>query len=48
MFSWKVGGSKNNQEIIEWLQILLKIFFDEIAPKMQIVRAMRVGDYMFR
>ena len=41
------GGHKNNQEIIGWLQILLEILFNEIAPKMHIFRVTRVGGYMF-
>ena len=37
-------GSQKNQEIIGWLQILMKILFNEIAPKMHIfaLRALRV------
>ena len=41
------GGHKKNQEIIGWLQILLNILFNEIAPKMHIFRATRIGGYMF-
>ena len=41
------GGHKNNQEIIGWPQILPKILFNEIAPKMHIFCPMRVGGYMF-
>ena len=26
-FSWEIGGSQKNQEIIGWLQILMKILF---------------------
>ena len=56
--SWKSWGSKNffirnrgsqkNQEIIGWLQIFMKISFNEIAPNlMHIFRATRIGGYMF-
>ena len=40
-------GVTKNQEIIGWLQILMKILFNEIAPKMHIFRATRIGSYMF-
>ena len=40
-FMRNIGGHKNNQEIIGWLQILLKILFNEIAPKM-LFSALRV------
>ena len=54
----KLGGSQNffmrnrgvikkNQEIFGWLQILMKILFNEIAPKMHIFCASRIGGYMF-
>ena len=33
IFSWEIGGSQKNQEIIGWLQILMKILFNEIAQK---------------
>ena len=42
-----MGSHKKNQEIIEWPQILMKILFNEIAPKMHIFRATRIGGYMF-
>ena len=34
--------SQKNQEIIGWLQILMKILFNEIAPKMHIFCATRI------
>ena len=46
-FSWEIGGSQKNQEIFGWLQISMKILFNEIAPKMHIFCATRIGDYMF-
>ena len=36
-----------NPEIIGWLQILMKILFNEIAPKIHIFSATRIGSYMF-
>ena len=43
IFSSEIGGSQKNQEIIGWLQILMKILFNEIAPKMCIFCAMHIG-----
>ena len=37
------GGHKNNQEIIGALQILLKILFNEIVPKMHIFGTTPIG-----
>ena len=47
IFSWEIGGAQKNQEIIRWLQILMKILFNEIAPKMHIFHATSIGGYMF-
>ena len=35
--SWKteLEGHKNNEEMIGWLQILIKILFNEMASKIQ-------------
>ena len=41
------GVTKKNQEIFEWLQILMKTLFNEIAPQMHIFCATRIGGYMF-
>ena len=41
------GGSQKNQEIFGWLQILIKILFNEIAHKMHIFCATCIGGYMF-
>ena len=30
------GSQKKNQEILGWLQVLMEILFNEIAPKMHI------------
>ena len=38
------GDHKNNQEMIGWLQILLKTVFPEIAPKIQ-RRGHRIFDH---
>ena len=37
------GVTKKNQENIGWLQILMKLLFNEIAPKMHIFRTTRIG-----
>ena len=47
IFSWEIGGSQKNQEIIGWLQILMKILFNEVAKKMHIFCATCIGGYMF-
>ena len=41
MRNW--GVTKKNQEIIGWLQILVKILFNEIAPKMHIFCVRELG-----
>ena len=41
------GVTKKNQETDGWLQILMKILFNEIAPKMHIFHATRIVGYMF-
>ena len=41
------GGHRKNQEIFGWLQILMKILFNEITHKLHIFRVMRIGGYMF-
>ena len=46
-FHEKQGVTQKNQEIIGWLQILMKILFNEIAPKIHIFHATRIGGYMF-
>ena len=43
IFSREIGGSEKNQEIFGWLQILMKILFNEIAPKMHIFCATHIG-----
>ena len=40
------GSQKKNQEIIGWLQILMKISFNEITPKVHIFCAMCIGGYI--
>ena len=47
IFSWEIGGSQKNQEIIGWLQILMKILFNEIAPKciFSVLRALGVAHF---
>ena len=47
IFSWEIGGSQKNHKIFGWLQILMKIMFNEIAPKMHISCATCIGGYMF-
>ena len=47
IFSWEIGGSQKNQEIFGWLQILMKILFNKIAPKMHIFCPTRIAGYMF-
>ena len=42
-FFMRNKGVKKNQEIIVWLQILMKVLFNEIAPKMRSFRATRIG-----
>ena len=46
-FFMRNRGSQKNQEIFGWLQILLKILFNGIAPKMHIFCSTRNGGYMF-
>ena len=46
-FFMRNRGVTKNQEIIGWLQILMKVLFNEIAPKMHIFHATRIGGYMF-
>ena len=46
-FFMRNRGVTKNQEITGWPQILMKILFNEIAPKMHIFRATRIGGYMF-
>ena len=40
------GVTKKSTDI-GWLQILMNILFNEIAPKMHIFCATRIGGYMF-
>ena len=46
-FFIQIGGHKNNQQIIRRPQILLKIIFNEIAPKMHIFHATYMGVICF-
>ena len=45
--SQKKKKKKKNQEIFGWLQILMKILFNEIAPKLHIFCATCIEGYMF-